>query len=106
MASLIICVDINQSEQRLGFGDATTHAIGGLHRLLEENSIPEEYKNAVIGRYKAGKSSFVNQFLGQRLVGEDTNPETAAVTTFRSGKHVLARINLIAKEAWDEQQQA
>ncbi len=54
---------------------------------------------AVIGRFRAGKSSF---FLGNRLAGEDTNPETAAVSTFRAGNRVVAKIRLISGETWDE----
>jgi hypothetical protein len=31
-----------------------------------------------------------------------TNPETAAVTTFRAGDRILARIHLIDKAVWEE----
>jgi len=51
-----------------------------LAKLLEEQKLPESYKVAVVGRFKAGKSSFVNELLEARLASEDTNPETAAVT--------------------------
>jgi GTP-binding protein EngB required for normal cell division len=60
--------------------------------VLRENELPQDYKVAVIGRFKAGKSSFVNELLGRKLAGEDTSPETAAVTTFRYGERVLAKI--------------
>ena len=43
---------------------------------------PARLKVAVVGRFKTGKSSFVNELLGARLASEDTNPETAAITAF------------------------
>ncbi len=92
----------NEKEQRWRLGEECTRAADGLSRLLDEHFVPEDYKVAVIGRFKAGKSSFVNELLGSRLAGEDTNPETAAVTTFRAGSQVVAKVRLIAKETWDE----
>ncbi len=56
----------------------------------------------MIGRFKAGKSAFVNELLERRLAGEDTSPETAAITSFRSGESVTAKINFIDKAAWNE----
>ena len=64
------------------------------------NQAPAEYKVGVIGRFKAGKSSFVNELLGRKLAGEDCESETAAVTTFRAGPRVLARISLVNSAAW------
>lgn len=92
----------NQKERRWRLGEECARAADGLSRLLEEHAVPDDYKVAVIGRFKAGKSSFVNELLGSRLAGEDTNPETAAVTTFRAGERVVAKIRLIARETWDE----
>ncbi|WP_043342809.1 MIT C-terminal domain-containing protein [Belnapia moabensis] len=92
----------NQRERRWRLGEECARAADGLARLLQENTIPDDYKVAVIGRFKAGKSSFVNVLLGSKLAGEDTNPETAAVTTFRAGERILAKINLISKETWDD----
>lgn len=92
----------NQKERRWRLGEECARAADGLSRLLEEHSVPEDYKVAVIGRFKAGKSSFVNELLGSRLAGEDTNPETAAITTFRAGDPIVAKIRLIARETWDE----
>ena len=57
----------------------------------------------VVGRFKAGKSSFVNELLEGKLAGEDTSPETAAVTTFTYGQVIEAKINLINKTSWEEQ---
>lgn len=92
----------NESERRWGLGDECAKAIDKLQTLLRDNQAPHEYKVAVIGRFKAGKSTFVNVLLDQALAGEDTNPETAAVTTFRVGDRILARIHLIDKAVWEE----
>jgi signal recognition particle receptor subunit beta len=100
--TLIGVLQQNESERRWGLGDECSKAIGKLQALLRNNQAPREYKVAVIGLFKAGKSTFVNVLLDQTLAGEDTNPETAAVTTFRAGGRVLARINFIDKAAWDE----
>ncbi len=71
-----------------------------LAKLLEEQKLPEHYKVAVVGRFKAGKSSFVNELLDARLASEDTNPETAAVTTFRHGQEVKATIRFLSRDEW------
>lgn len=73
-----------------------------LREVLRQNAIPPTYKVAVIGRFKAGKSSFVNELLERRLAGEDTTPETAAITTFQNGEKVSAEIKLIDKAVWKE----
>lgn len=71
-----------------------------LAKLLDEQKLPENYKVAVVGRFKAGKSSFVNELLDARLASEDTNPETAAVTTFHHGDEVKATIRFLARDEW------
>lgn len=71
-----------------------------LGELLKSQVLPEDYKVAVVGRFKTGKSSFVNELLGARLASEDTNPETAAITTFRHGAQVKATVRFVAKEEW------
>jgi predicted GTPase len=92
----------NERKRRPSLGEESVRAADALDRLLQENTPPDDYKVAVIGRFKAGKSAFVNELLGSRLAGEDTNPETAAVTTFRAGGQVVAKINFITKETWDD----
>lgn len=71
-----------------------------LAKLQDEQKLPEDYKVAVVGRFKAGKSSFVNELLDARLASEDTNPETAAVTTFRHGDEVKATIRFLSRDEW------
>ena len=71
-----------------------------LAELLKSQELPENYKVAVVGRFKTGKSSFVNELLGARLASEDTNPETAAITTFRHGASVKATVRFVSQEEW------
>jgi predicted GTPase len=71
-----------------------------LAELLKSQELPENYKVAVVGRFKTGKSSFVNELLGARLASEDTNPETAAITTFRHGPRVKATVRFVSREEW------
>lgn len=71
-----------------------------LAELLKSQNLPENYKVAVVGRFKTGKSSFVNELLGARLASEDTNPETAAITTFRHGAKVKATVRFVTSEEW------
>ncbi|EXJ15169.1 hypothetical protein D779_1723 [Imhoffiella purpurea] len=76
----------------------TAEALG---EILTSQVVPDWYKVAVVGRFKAGKSAFVNELLGARLAGEDTSPETAAVTSFRHGATVKATIRFVGREVWD-----
>ncbi len=75
-----------------------------LSELLKSQQLPEHYKVAVVGRFKTGKSSFVNELLGARLASEDTNPETAAITTFRHGPRVKATVRFVSLEDWEKLQ--
>lgn len=75
----------------------TADALG---ELLKTQELPPDYKVAVVGRFKAGKSSFVNELLGARLASEDTSPETAAITTFRHGTHVKASVRFVPLQEW------
>ena len=76
-----------------------------LGEVLRSHKIPDEYKVAVVGRFKTGKSSFVNELLGARLANEETNPETAAITTFRHGTKVKATVRFVMQEEWVKLQQ-
>jgi signal recognition particle receptor subunit beta len=81
-------------------GKECKRASDALARLLQEQALPDHYKVAVVGRFKAGKSSFVNELLEARLASEDTNPETAAVTTFKYGEEVKANIQFLSRNDW------
>jgi GTP-binding protein EngB required for normal cell division len=52
-----------------------------------------EVSVAVLGRFKAGKSSFLNHFLGCSFLPVGVVPVTAAVTIIRYGAHEEARIH-------------
>ncbi|MFM0324907.1 MIT C-terminal domain-containing protein [Caballeronia glebae] len=75
----------------------TADALG---ELLKVQDLPDDYKVAVVGRFKTGKSSFVNELLGARLASEDTNPETAAITSFRHGTYVKATVKFLPQHDW------
>jgi ATPase subunit of ABC transporter with duplicated ATPase domains len=72
-----------------------------LSDALEQAKIPERYRVAVVGRFKVGKSSFINKLADERLAGVDTNPETAAISVFRYDTQARAEVEVISKEAWD-----
>ena len=90
-------------EKVAGIGAECKKTAEMLESIVDNNKLPESYKVAVVGRFKAGKSSFVNELLEIKLAGEDTSPETAAITTFTYGAQVEAKINLIDKKTWEEQ---
>jgi signal recognition particle receptor subunit beta len=93
-----------KAEERIGgIGSECLKTADLLDGIIERQTLPDSYKVAVVGRFKAGKSSFVNELLETKLAGEDTSPETAAVTTFTYGNQIEARINIIGKAAWEEQ---
>lgn len=73
-----------------------------LDRALSLTELPEYYRVAIVGRFKVGKSSFVNKLANERLASVDTNPETAAISIFRYAESTYAEIELIDKEEWDE----
>jgi ribosome biogenesis GTPase A len=75
----------NPSESTWGMGKDFSKTADELRLLLKRENIPESYKVAVVGKIKAGKSTFINQLLESNLAGVNTNPETAAETTFRHG---------------------
>jgi ribosome biogenesis GTPase A len=72
-------------QHRAGRQGVPAHRRCATGRAAEERrSSPKSYKVAVVGRFKTGKSSFVNELLGARLASEDTNPETAAITSVQA----------------------
>jgi len=101
--SLKIYLNNKSDEKIAAIGFECLKTADLLQEIVEKNKLPESYKVAVVGRFKAGKSSFVNELLEIKLAGEDTSPETAAVTIFGYGSQVEAKINLIDKTVWEEQ---
>lgn len=59
-----------------------------------------EFQIAVVGVMKAGKSFLMNALIGAEIASVEANPETAALTKFRSanGFHVIVRFQ--NKEQW------
>lgn len=92
----------HEAEQRWGLGDECSKAAQRLEKLLEEHKTPGAYIVAVVGRFKAGKSSLVNALLGSSLTGVDNQPETAAITMFRAGPGTVAHIKFIDRESWEK----
>lgn len=90
----------HEKDSTLGLGAECVRVANSLGELLALHSVPNEYRVAIVGRFKAGKSFFVNELLGRKLAGEETNPETAAVTTFRHGNVVQARLHFLPAEQW------
>lgn len=76
--------------------------IQGLDEALVKARIPDRYRVAVVGRFKVGKSSFVNKLLGSGLASVDTNPETAAISVFRYDKKTWAEVEFISTEEWEK----
>jgi hypothetical protein len=98
---LVIDVLSRNTEERMwGLGDECNRTATDLKKILDENVVPAEYRVAVVGRFKAGKSAFVNEMLGQKLAGENTSRETAAITTFRYGPEVRAYIHFVSSPQW------
>lgn len=76
--------------------------IKNLDDVLEQAHIPECYRVAIVGRFKVGKSAFVNKLAGQRLAGVHIQPETAAISIFRYADSARAEIELISQEDWEK----
>lgn len=74
--------------------------IAFLQDALDQAAIPERYRVAVVGRFKVGKSAFVNKLAGERLAGVNTNPETAAISIFRYDTTARAEVELVDAEEW------
>lgn len=76
--------------------------ISELEAAIDQAKIPDRYRVAVVGRFKVGKSSFVNKLAGERLAGVDTNPETAAISVFRYDENAHAEVEFISSDEWQK----
>ena len=74
--------------------------IDDIDKALEISKIPSYYKVAVVGRFKVGKSSFVNALTNSKLAGVSHNPETAAISVFRYSETTYAEIEVIGEDEW------
>ena len=79
------------------YKDFLKENIDDLDKVLEVSKTPDYYKVAIVGRFKVGKSSFVNALTTSKLAGVSTNPETAAISVFRYSESTYAEIDIISK---------
>jgi predicted GTPase len=80
--------------------------IKALDDTLALAKIPDYYRVAIVGRFKVGKSSFVNKLTDERLTGVETSPETAAISLLRYAESAYAEVKFISSEEWKEQKEA
>ena len=80
--------------------------IKSLDEALALAKIPDYYRVAIVGRFKVGKSSFVNKLTDERLTGVETSPETAAISLLRYAENTFAEVKFISLEAWEELRQS
>ena len=80
--------------------------IKSLDDALTLAKIPDFYRVAIVGRFKVGKSSFVNKLTDERLTGVETSPETAAISLLRYAENAYAEVKFISAEEWGEQREA
>ncbi|MGA2038152.1 MAG: dynamin family protein [Bryobacteraceae bacterium] len=68
-------------------------ALSGLLTRARALAGGAEISVAVLGRFKAGKSSFLNHFLGRNFLPVGVVPVTAVVTAIRFGDHEEAHVH-------------
>src|ERR1035438_1517767 len=68
-------------------------ALSGLLASARAAVGQDEISVAVLGRFKAGKSSFLNHFIGRSILPVGVVPVTAVVTELRYGARVEARVH-------------
>jgi GTP-binding protein EngB required for normal cell division len=68
-------------------------ALSGLLASARASAEQDEISVAVLGRFKAGKSSFLNHFIRRDILPVGVVPVTAVVTEIRYGTRVEARVH-------------
>ncbi len=68
-------------------------ALSGLLKTTRSSLNQEEIAVAVLGRFKAGKSSFLNDFMGRSILPVGVIPVTASVTEIRYGPRERAMVH-------------
>jgi GTPase SAR1 family protein len=84
------------------YRDYLDEQIVALNKALDDARIPDSYRVAVVGRFKVGKSSFINKLAQEILASVDSSPETAAISIFRYGEETTAEIEFVTAEEWQE----
>jgi GTP-binding protein EngB required for normal cell division len=68
-------------------------ALSGLLTSARASVSQDEISVAVLGRFKAGKSSFLNHFIGRNVLPAGVVPVTAVITELRYGSRDEARVH-------------
>src|ERR1039457_7675428 len=68
-------------------------ALAGLLTSARASAGQDEISVAVLGRFKAGKSSFLNHFIGRNVLPVGVVPVTAVVPEIRYGACEQARVH-------------
>lgn len=68
---------------------------------LIEKCKTAEFQIAIVGIMKAGKSFMMNALMGVELASVDVNPETAALTKFRSASGYYINVKFHDKNKWN-----
>lgn len=61
-----------------------------------------EFQIAVVGVMKAGKSFLMNALIGAEIASVEVNPETAALTKFRSTNGYYVDVKFYSKSQWNK----
>lgn len=81
-----------------GFTDEIVHDIDNLINKCKS----EEFQIAIVGVMKAGKSFLMNALMGEEIASVEVNPETAALTKFRSTNGYYLRIRFQDEIEWNK----
>lgn len=76
-----------------------------LNEALDHSQVPERFRIAVVGTFKTGKSSFVNKLAEERLAGVESNPETAAITSFRYAENPRVEVSFTTLDEWQRMEE-
>lgn len=60
----------------------------------------EDFQIAIVGVMKAGKSVLMNALIGEEIASVDVNPETSALTKFKSASGYYLKIRWQNEEEW------
>lgn len=61
-----------------------------------------EFQIAIVGVMKAGKSFLMNALMGAEIASVEVNPETAALTKFRSADHFYVNVKFHDQIEWNK----
>ena len=70
--------------------------------ILMKKCRSAEFQIAVVGVMKAGKSFLMNALIGAEIASVEVNPETAALTKFRSADHYYVKVSFHDNKQWTE----